>query len=244
MWQLLKGLFFILLTTLVINNTYKIHKQPNIYINNEVIDAVKNLDYRPEELLNANVVVQNNVGMGSGSVIKVDNTGTLILTVAHVIREKRYYVAKGSKLEWRGIVSKNIDVIHNGKKYKAIPIKVSTELDLAVIKIYKKLDTVPVKIAKDAPKLGETVWAVSNPGGVPNIINKGVYNSEQKNNAIVSVGGYFGSSGGMVVNTSGEQIGVIQSVYITTISGFFPAISTYNGISKTKILKRFLKGVL
>jgi len=231
--RLLQIGFFILLTIVVISNAQKIKQRPEIYINNDIIETVKALDYKPTDLIQANVGVSTKRGSGSGSIIKIDNKSTYILTAAHILYENEILLIENGKLKRSGKLSRNITVKIKKKEYKAIPVKVDKDLDIAVIKIYKKLNIKPVKIAKKQPEFGEVVWAISNPDGLIDVINKGIFSSIQKSYAIVSVAGYFGSSGGMVLNSKGEQIGLISVVYSTIINGYFPAITVYNGITKT-----------
>lgn len=242
--KLLKLGFYVFLTIGVIGNAQKIKQRPEIYINNTIIEKVNAMDYTPTELIQANVMVGTKKGSGSGSIIKIDDKATYILTAAHVIYDEHTLLIRKGKLKRSGILSKSITVTVGEKKYKALTIKVDKELDVAIVKIYKKLKIIPVKIAKKQPKFGEAVWAISNPGGMKGIINKGIFSSIQEEYAVVSVAGFFGSSGGMVLNSKGELIGVISVVYKTLIDGYFPTITIYNGITKTKDLNKFLKGVL
>lgn len=240
----LKFLFMILLTLLVINNTYKIHKRPEVYINKDIIEKVNALDYKPIHLIDSSVTVHNIKSKGSGSIIKIDKNSTYILTAAHVIYEQKIIRNINGKLEKINKLSKNITVKSKNKKYKAIIIKIDKELDIAVIKIFKKLKIEPVKIAKKEPEFGEIVWAIASPGEHSNILNKGIFSGIKKNYSFVSTANYFGSSGGMVVNTKGEQIGTISAIVTTTINRFFPNITVFNAITRTKDLNKFLKGIL
>lgn len=244
MKNLLILIFFVVLTLLVINNTQKIKQRPEIYINNDIIEKVNILNYKPTELIQTSVIVTNPNGRGSGSIIKVDERSTYILTAAHILYESEVKLLENGKLIMSGELSRNITVRFRNKNYKALPIKVNRDIDVAVIKIYKSLKVTPVKIAKHEPKFGDTVWAISNPDAQTNLVNKGVFSSVDGKWSLVSTAAFFGSSGGMVINTKGEQIGVISTVFITEIDGYFPSLTGYNGITRTKALNKFLKGVL
>lgn len=242
--RLLKLLFFVSLTILIVSNTQKIKQRPEIYINNDIIKKVNELDFKPTKLIQASVIVTNPESRGSGSIIKITKKSTYILTAAHVLYESKVKLLKNKELTMSVKLSRNITVKFRNKNYKALPIKVDRNIDVAVIKIYKSLKTTPVKIAKHEPKLGETVWAISNPDAQTNLVNKGVFSAIDGKWSIVSTGGFFGSSGGMVINTKGEQIGIISNVLTAEISGYFPTLTGYNGITRTKALNKFLKGIL
>ena len=89
--------------------------------------------------------------------------------------------------------------------------------DVAAIKI-EKTDTEYLKIATEKAKTGDTVYALGNPLGLENIFSTGVISNEgMKANGIDCVAFTApispGNSGGPLVNTKGEVIG-INSMYI------------------------------
>lgn len=244
MKNLSKLLFFVLLTMLVVSNTQRINQRPEIYINNDIIQKVNELDYRPTNLIDASVTVHSANSRGSGSIIKVEKKATLILTAAHVVFEQIIVRNTDGKLKRINIPSRNITVKLKKKKYKALLVKIDRELDIAVVKIFKRLNIKPVKIAKKEPEVGEIVWLISSPNGQLSALNRGTFSSVKEDHAYVSTAGHFGSSGGMIVNTKGEQIGVIATIWLTQVNGFFPSVTIYNGITRTKDLNKFLKGIL
>jgi S1-C subfamily serine protease len=235
--------------SLSVQNNTKIDKISGVYFDQSVIDNIEALNYKPTELVDANVLVGTKNGRGSGSIIKVTDKGTYILTAAHVVYGQKIVRDANDKLRSEGKIARVIAIYFKGKEYKVRVVKIDRELDLAVLKTYKKLKVTPVKIAKAEPELGEIVWTVSNPGGQPNVVNNGVFSAveEDKNEkpvAYVSTAGYFGSSGGMIVNTKGEQIGVISTVAVARVGGYFPSITVYNGTARTHDLIKFLRGVI
>ena len=115
---------------------------------------------------------------------------------------------------------------------------------MAVLKIAHRLPVTPVKIGKKAPEIGETVWVISNPSGKIGFINKGIYGRTDKNQVIVSVAGTPGSSGGMILNNKGEQVGVLVTGYTTHLRRFVPLATVFNGVTRTKDMNKFLKGIL
>jgi len=255
----MKKLFYTLLTALVLFNSYSIYRDSPIYINGLIhknADSIKKLEgtvktnknivdklqFNPADYMDNNVLIYVGGGSGSGSIIRAD-ANTYILTAAHVVNAAKLVVVKG-QLDTEQVPVVEITAVIKGKPYPAELVKIDDEVDVAVIKVKKKFRIVPLKIAEEEPKLGETVWTISNPGGVPDIVNKGVFSKSGEKYALVATAGYFGSSGGMALNTKGEQIGVISTVMMTRVQRFFPNITVYNGITKTKNLRKFLKGIL
>lgn len=95
-------------------------------------------------------------------------------------------------------------------------VVVCKEHDLAIITVNKH-GLKPVRMAKSMPRQGETVYTLGHPMGVPLFIASGTYNY-----AIVGYGGVYatftanispGSSGGALLNSRGELIG-ITTAYI------------------------------
>lgn len=247
--NILLGAILVLLTTCVYINQQDIKAISGVYFDQSVIDNIEALNYRPTDLIDANVLVGTKNGRGSGSIISVTDKGTYILTAAHVVYGQKIVRTEDDKLESRGKIARIVSIQFKGKEYKVRVVKIDRELDLAVLKTYKKLKVTPVKIAKEEPELGEIVWTVSNPGGQPNVLNNGVFSAVEEDPnenpvAYVSTAGYFGSSGGMIVNTKGEQIGVISTVAVARVGGYFPSITVYNGTARTHDLIKFLRGVI
>jgi len=240
MRRLLKILLHSIIIGLILHNTYSIYRMTPTYVNNIIYNNA-NIIRQLEQTVKRNKIIVNKLDYNS--IIKVDKKATYILTAQHVIDERKI-VQVGNTLTTITIPSTDIMVTIKGKDYTAFLIKEDKDLDIAVIKIYKKIKVTPIKIAKEEPDLGTTVWAVSNPGTRKNIINKGIFSSINKKSSIVSTAGFFGSSGGMVLNEKGEQIGVISTIIMTRVEAFFPNITVYNGITRTKELNKFLKDIL
>jgi len=242
--NIFKLLFLSILTIAVINNTYQ-YNSIRIAESKKKVIIIDYSEYIPTDIMQANVVISTSEGHGSGSIIKVTKDSTFILTAAHIVTKEEFVTNENNDTFLERIVHKDIKIIlPNKNKMKALVIKFDNPLDLAVLKVYRKLDIAPVKIAKTEPGLGETIWAISNPGSTYNLINKGIYSSKNENTGVVSVGGFFGSSGGMCLNKKGEQIGIIKTILFAQINNLIPSITIYNGITRTNDLNEFLKDVL
>lgn len=244
MKNILQILLYIVLTGAIISNQYAINKISGVYFDSSILERIDALDYKPTNLIDSNVIVRNRKNRGSGSVIRITKNTTFILTAAHIVYEDKIIRNKYGKLEKKTYKSKRIIVETKNKKYKAVIIKVDKNLDIAIIKIFKNLKVKPVKIAKKEPEIGDIVWVISNPGPYLGLLNRGIFSFVKDEYALISTASYFGSSGGMAVNTNGEQIGVISNIGVTTVNSYFPSITVFNGITRTKELNKFLKGIL
>ena len=167
--------------------------------------------YDRDEITNINVYEQINpaivsidtqiklgLSCGSGCIVSPDG---IILTSSHVIDD-----------------GKDITVtIFNGKTYKAEVLKrMGRNNDLALLKI--KTDT-PMQTVKlgdsELIKVGQKVLAIGNPFGFNGTLTQGIISriDYSKNKIQTDAAINPGSSGGPLLNTSGEVIGINQSIY-------------------------------
>jgi tetratricopeptide (TPR) repeat protein len=119
-----------------------------------------------------------------------------LITNAHVIREGNVFLKNaGSKIP--------------------CTIEARDELnDLALLTIPVSLSR-PLGLAAELPKPGETVYAIGNPQGLERTISHGLYSGPRslEGQALLQVSASIseGSSGGPIVNGTGEVIGVAVS---------------------------------
>lgn len=193
--------------------------------------------YDREEMININVYEKINpaivsidtqikygLSCGTGCVVSDDG---VILTSSHVIED-----------------GKDITVtIYNGKTYKAEVIKkVGRNNDLALLKIKtdKPMPTVTLGDSEQV-KVGQKVLAIGNPFGFNGTLTQGIISriDYSKNKIQTDAAINPGSSGGPLLNTNGEVIGINQSIYnpdnnISNIGiGFAIPVN---------VVKEFLKG--
>jgi S1-C subfamily serine protease len=111
-----------------------------------------------KELRNAAVMVVNNEmsSGGTGSILKSDNTGSLILTNKHVCR----------------VVENGGYIIHERLRSKVVAYKVYTKHDLCIIKIKNNLG-VNLKLADKRPEMADTSVVSGFPQLKPNTITRG-----------------------------------------------------------------------
>lgn len=140
----------------------------------------------------------NGVSCGTGCIIDQDG---VILTSAHILEDGNEIVVTMS----------------NGEDYKAkILKKFGENKDIALLKITVpyKLKTVKLGNSKKI-RVGDSVIAIGNPFGFNGTLTKGIisridyYKNRIQTDAAINPG----SSGGPLLNTRGEIIGINQAIY-------------------------------
>jgi Do/DeqQ family serine protease len=162
-----------------------------------------------------------NIGIGSGVIISSDG---YIVTNNHVID-----------------MSEEIEVVLNDKRsFKAKVIGKDASTDLALLKIdANNLPTIPIADS-DNVKLGQWVLAVGNPFNLTSTVTAGIVSAKARNINILQsqypIESFIqtdaavnpGNSGGALVNTEGELIGINAAIATQTgsYSGYSFAIPT------------------
>lgn len=168
-------------------------------------------NYEPDERINITVYekispaivaidanLKDGVSAGTGCIVRSDG---VILTGSHVVEN-----------------SKDIDVtLANGQVYKAkILSMMGKNKDLALLKIEPKtsLRTVPFGNSEEI-KVGQKVLAIGNPFGFAGTLTQGIVSriDYAKNRIQTDASINPGCSGGPLLNSSGEVIGINQSIY-------------------------------
>jgi S1-C subfamily serine protease len=143
-----------------------------------------------------NVSVNDGIGTCSGVVIQSDENDTFILTAGHCISGKYGLIRVGT-------AQYLYEVMGSDKK-----------LDLALLYIAPIYVLPATKLADTAPKFGEDVWIMGNPGGVIDLLSKGIVSKEKHESrkegpvTIYDYTGWRGSSGGGVYNQDMELVGI------------------------------------
>lgn len=149
-------------------------------------------------IVSVEVQVHDGISSGSGCII---NSNGIILTSAHILEN-----------------SNKITVItNNGQTYKARIIQNGTKnKDLALLKIVSddKFSTVKLGDSSDL-KVGQKVLAIGNPFGFNGTLTQGIISRIDyiKNKIQTDAAINPGSSGGPLINTSGEVIGINQAIF-------------------------------
>ncbi len=168
-------------------------------------------NYAPDEQVNISVYekitpaivaieaqLTDGVSAGTGCIVSSDG---LILTGSHVVENH-----------------KDIDVTtNNGQTYKAQFIaQMGKNKDLALIKINPKRPLQTVSFGdSESVKVGQKVLSIGNPFGFSNTLTQGIISRIDyvKNRFQTDAAINPGCSGGPLLNSTGEVIGISQSIY-------------------------------
>lgn len=149
-------------------------------------------------------------GFGSGEVVGHRGEGDLILTCAHV-------VAGASAV----LVVEALDG-PKGRVTRAHVVAWDQVHDLALVETARSFGGPVLPIAAKEPETFDVVYMLSNPNGIAGLRTAGVgllsrtKSPHGKIPEMYQITGFAwpGSSGGMVVNTSGQLVGVIKAVMV------------------------------
>lgn len=167
---------------------YDVDEQININVYAKITPAIVTIDAQLED------------GVSSGTGCIIGSEG-VILTSSHVVDD-----------------SKDIDVTtYSGKVYKGTVISLlGKNNDLALIKIEAKEPLSTIKLGdSEEIKVGQKVLAIGNPFGFSGTLTQGIVSriDYTKNKIQTDAAINPGNSGGPLVNSSGEVIGISQSIY-------------------------------
>lgn len=173
--------------------------------------SIAQVNYAPDEQINISVYekispaivaieaqVSDGVSAGTGCIVTSDG---LILTGSHVVENY-----------------KDIEVTtHNGQTYKAqFVAQMGKNKDLALIKINPKRPLETVSFGdSETVKVGQKVLTIGNPFGFSNTLTQGIISRIDyvKNRFQTDAAINPGCSGGPLLNSTGEVIGISQSIY-------------------------------
>ncbi len=173
--------------------------------------SVSARSFEPDEEINVTVYEKINpaivaiegqtidgISAGTGCIVSSDG---LILTGSHVVED-----------------CKSVEVtMYNGQVYKAeVVSKMGKNKDLAIIKISPKTKLQTIKFGDSQNiKVGQKVLAIGNPFGFSGTLTQGIISriDYTKNKIQTDAAINPGCSGGPLLNSSGEVIGINQSIY-------------------------------
>lgn len=139
-------------------------------------------------------------GLSCGTGCIIDKSG-IILTSAHVVDIGKTVVVTMS----------------NGQNYDAKVLKhLGDNKDIALLKIDAKKDLKTVKLGNSSKvKVGQKVLAIGNPFGFSGTLTQGIVSriDYAKNRIQTDAAINPGSSGGPLLNTNGDVIGINQAIY-------------------------------
>lgn len=168
---------------------------------------------------NTSIVVGRQRSVGSGFVIDPDG---YIMTNAHVVNGAQRIQVVISPADANGSLASALS-----GKAKVLPARivgVTSEIDLALLKVEAKLPALPLATYTKV-RQGEIVFAFGSPGGLRNTITRGIISSVARQTDPDSPLIYIqtdasinpGNSGGPLVNSRGEVVGV--NTFILSQSG-------------------------
>ncbi|MFV8326730.1 S1C family serine protease [Flavobacterium sp. ZS1P14] len=156
---------------------------------------------------------QEQVGTGSGVIISEDG---YIVTNNHVIKD-------ASEIEI---------TLNNKKSYKAKLVGTDSKMDIALVKIDAD-EKLPYTVFanSDSVKIGEWVLAVGNPYNLTSTVTAGIVSAKARNLDTSGIQSFIqtdaavnpGNSGGALVNTRGELIGI--NTMISSMTGSYVGYS-------------------
>ncbi len=139
-------------------------------------------------------------GLSCGTGCVIDKSG-IILTSAHVV----------------DIGNTVVVTMSNGQNYEAKVLKhLGKNKDIALLKIDAEKDLKTVKLGDSTKvKVGQKVLAIGNPFGFSGTLTQGIVSriDYAKNRIQTDAAINPGSSGGPLLNTNGEIIGINQAIY-------------------------------
>lgn len=149
---------------------------------------------------------QEQIGTGSGVIISEDG---YIVTNNHVVKD-----------------AQNIEItLNDGKSYKAKLVGTDEKMDISLIKIDAD-EKLPYATFADSDnvKVGEWVLAVGNPYNLNSTVTAGIVSAKARNLDTSGLQSFIqtdaavnpGNSGGALVNTRGELIGINTMISSTT----------------------------
>ncbi len=187
---MLKKIFILLLITSISNtvNAFPQKEISPVNIYEKINPAIVSVDSQ----------LSDGLSCGTGCII--DKSG-VILTSAHVID-----------------VGKTIVVtMNNGQNYNAKVLKhLGENKDIALLKINAPFNFKTVKLGdSEKIKVGQKVLAIGNPFGFNGTLTQGIVSriDYAKNRIQTDAAINPGSSGGPLLNTKGEIIGINQAIY-------------------------------
>ena len=186
--KIMQFCFIFLLSLPVCAQNFSPDEMVNISVYEKINPAIVAIDANLEDGFSA----------GTGCVIRSDG---VILTGSHVIED-----------------ATDIDVTtYNGKVYKAsVLAKMGKNKDLALLKIHpkKSMKTIAFGNSEDV-KVGQKVLAIGNPFGFAGTLTSGIVSRIDYAKGRIQTDAAInpGCSGGPLLNSRGEVIGISQSIY-------------------------------
>lgn len=145
------------------------------------------------------VSIKTDVAQGTGFIIASDNSGSYVVTNAHVLSGASYANA----------------IMSDGTKEIMYLVGYNSTLDIALLKINLSSDYLQFRDSNDV-KVGEKVIAIGNPLGLGFSVTEGIVSGINRNGGNYQLPYYIqtdaslnpGNSGGPLIGTDGKVIGI------------------------------------
>lgn len=147
------------------------------------------------------VYLESEAGQGSGFFVSED----LVVTCFHVVRGQARVTLKGAG--WQG---------------EAVSMVAWSDADdLALVRVTPAREIGGLKLAQGTPPVGSRLVAVSSPLGLTNTVSDGVVSAMREQPARLQFTAPIspGSSGGPLVDSRGEVVGMVSTTLTTTEQG-------------------------
>lgn len=135
-------------------------------------------------------------GGGSGWVAQVSDDRSLLVTNFHVIQHA-----------WES-GSRTVTVVQQGRSIEGRITEVAAGDDLALVEVDEELT--PLPLTDEAPRVGDAVIVIGSPLGLEQTVVTGIVSAFRDGLLQFSAPISPGNSGGPVLNTDGEVIGVAE----------------------------------
>ena len=188
-----------------------------INIPNDVVKAVTN-NLSPEEIFEKNtsavfkIHTSNGFTGGQGSGFFISSEGVAV---------SNYHVFQGTTIGYEEII------LSNGLRYKVKEVYYkSKEEDFIIFKVDIS-DVNYIKISNTSPRIGEKIYTIGSPQGYDNTFSSGEISQIRNNGKLIQISAPIdhGSSGGVLLNSKGEAIGITSSGVDTSIANLNFAIN-------------------
>ncbi len=185
-------------------------KRPTISKNHAVNDIQYNktkIALSPSEIFERyssavfKVYTSNGFQGSQGSGFFISNNGVAI---------SNYHVFQGTFVGYEEII------LSNGNRYKIANIcHKDIDNDFIIFKVEVHHEVNYIKIANTIPNIGEKVYTIGSPRGLDNTFSSGEISQIRSNGKILQISAPIdhGSSGGVLLNSYGEAIGITSAGY-------------------------------
>ncbi len=169
-------------------------------------NPIRNFFESPAHKIIKNTVeVIGDYGLGSGTIIKSDDNGSLILTNKHVCAINKEPIMLQGVVELMGlpVLTTYLPfkvVIEGQPPVEGIVVEAAQNVDLCIISVASLRNHSTVNFASKQGRVGDKIMTAGYSLGFPLIVSEGF---------LASLLSYPGSSGSGVFNSDGDLVGVI-----------------------------------